>query len=289
MVLTRVLLLVATAVTALNFEQLAPKDAFLDKSAASFVRDYSLKLRFYFANVSESRVIAAEVAHHTVADPKDANATIDAATYRVNMLMNIHFNSPKFSGHEFVTVASADYTCINRTDGAEACEAQSFLQNERRAESLEDVPDYIRPAIDEATSNQYKDEEPVWTAYETQVLSTTSNGHMDYVQFVLDGEPMPCQAAFYYDGTKSHMVDLDWSCYSATYVQSKMERTIRNGYIRLIATGVAILMMAMSFAFVVQRRCLAGTNLYHTLSFTPPVQESPVVTDTSKSYSSMRV
>ncbi|KDO32430.1 hypothetical protein SPRG_02906 [Saprolegnia parasitica CBS 223.65] len=222
----------------------------------------------------------------------DANATIEpvlASMYRVNMLMSIHFNSEKFGGNDFVTVASAEYTCFNRTNDHETCEADSFLENKRVAQPIADVPEYIRPSIDLATRNQYADEEPVWTAYETQELSVA--GHMDYVKFVLDGEPVPCTAAFHYDGAKARMVHLDWSCYSATYVETKMRTMIRNGYIKLVATALSIFAVLAAISVYCKRRAVGGSHILRFLApAAPPVQEKPRSTnEPQKSYSSFRV
>ncbi|OQS00411.1 hypothetical protein ACHHYP_03621 [Achlya hypogyna] len=278
----------------LAFSPVPVDDPFLDESAAAFVRDYRLKLSFHFANVTEGHIVSAEVARHEL--PIDeinvggvmTPLLVDASTYRVNMLMTMHFNSAKFGGDDFVTVASAEYTCYNKTNDHETCEAESFMQNVRQAQPVANVPDYIRPTIDLATSNMYKDEEPVWTAYETQNLTT--DGRMDYVRFILDGEPVPCTAAFHFNGRFARMVHLDWSCYSATYVQTKAQTLVRNGYLKLLGTGLAIVAVVVAVVVAAKRRGGPGLRILSFLaSSSPPVQETPVPAGPPKSYNSMRV
>jgi len=78
--------------------------------------------------------------------PVETLTNIPGFIYRVNILMEMQFNSTKFGGKPFFTAASAMYKCYNESDSTK-CEVNSFLQNARRKHAISDVASYVRESI----------------------------------------------------------------------------------------------------------------------------------------------
>jgi len=62
------------------------------------------------------------------------------------------------------------------------------------------------------------DNEPMeFTAYETQELTATNVGRLEYIRFTVGDEPVPCEAIFHRNSEAVRVMYLDSSCFTATY------------------------------------------------------------------------
>ncbi|RHY01404.1 hypothetical protein DYB36_002926 [Aphanomyces astaci] len=275
--------------TSLMYVAVAPTDPFVEMTAALFVDDYQTKLDFHFATIHANRVVSAEVAKHNGDNAGD--------TYRVNLFLALHFDSPHFGGPKYHTVASADYTCTNDTTTDDLCTPDAFLENPRTVHTLDTIPNLVKDTLNSVSSNitvLFEQMAIHFTAYETQALTThTPNALMHYVAFAIHDQPVPCRASLYYDGARTHVLHYNTDCLTATY-DSAMLRTAERDGIPLMfkVVGTVAGVAAVLGMFLVRRAGKTPPKAYTPVRLQKePADYSPKaeIRDPSKSYSSMAV
>ncbi|KAF0688209.1 Aste57867_20079 [Aphanomyces stellatus] len=305
----------ATDWLTLPFAPASPSDPFVQMTATNFVDDYQTKLAFHFATIETNRIVTAEIATHNVSleevafEPETGviaiqdDAMSKGYTYRVNLLLALHFNSKHFGGTKYFTVASADYTCKNDTLVGEKCEPESFLQNPRRTESVDAIPSYVRAIMNDTI---YHGLPFNFTAYETQELTTHGDpdAKMHYAAFKVDDEPVPCMASIYFDGKKAHVLHYNTDCMTVHYDAALWRASARNDYLKVVGISAAVVTILAALGVFFGRRLLTAHQArYNSVRFQKhggggggPVQEcdnvpKPETTprDLSKSYNSMAV
>ncbi|CAK4081959.1 unnamed protein product [Aphanomyces euteiches] len=309
MTLGAVLSVVSSESSEGKFIAVSPNDPFVQSTATAFVQDYQTKLNFHFATIETNRIVTAEIATHNVTlddiqfEPETGLAAAipdvpsTGYTYRVNLLLALHFNSKHFGGTSYHTVASADYTCKNDTILGENCEAQSFLQNERQVHAVDAVPSFL---LDVLNQTLYHNIPVRFTAYETQLLTTHSKGKMHFAAFTIHDEPVQCSASIYHDGVEAHVLHYNTDCLTTEYDDSILwNASTRTGTWKAWGVGGIIVTVLAVIGVVVGRRSKSTASpphRYNKIRFENHPSQSPrrvqevkFEAPPPKSYSSMAV
>ncbi|EQC41866.1 hypothetical protein SDRG_00722 [Saprolegnia diclina VS20] len=216
------------SVAAATFVAVDPSDAFVAVATNEFMKTYDRFLSDVFAVVSDKTVLSAQVYKHPILlddpyyeDEYEETYYMAGATYKLNVLLKLQFDSAAFAGDPYMTVANCVFVCTNDTDGHVDCTGKTFEQFPRVAlptDRIEEGP--IRALVSEHLKHMYDDASFELTAYEAQNDSIHSD-MVEYFRFTAEGEPVECEFAAYRDGSTSpptrHMLYFDDKCIVAKY------------------------------------------------------------------------
>ncbi|OQS00408.1 hypothetical protein ACHHYP_03622 [Achlya hypogyna] len=277
MQLLRSLLLLATAVSA-AFSPVDPTDPFVVAASAKFMETYDRFLSDVFAIVSSKTILNAQVFKHPVELPDaldiDEPIYMAGATYKLNVLLELQFDTPEFKGDPYVTVANCIFVCTNDTAGSVDCSGRTFEQFRRTEEPIESIKMApVRSFLNEALGHKYDDALFEMTAYEVQHDSIEGDV-VEYYRFKAEGEPVECEFAAYRKastGARS-MLYFDDKCIDAKYKGLSLDQIERDERLHMaLLLGTFGLVATIAIGAAIYRRAVAtkSRGTYRHVRFQP--------------------
>ncbi|OQR98530.1 hypothetical protein THRCLA_06708 [Thraustotheca clavata] len=251
-------LLACIAIVQGKFVVVDPADPFVVATTNEFLDNYDRFLSDVFAIVSDKQILSAQVYKHPLLLEDEDPIYLPGATYRLNVLLKLQFDSPQFKGNPYLTVANCVFVCVNTTEDEIDCDGQTFEQFPREALPFEQIEaNPVRAFLNNHLNHAYDDAIFDVTAYEVQ-NDSIHNDMVEYFRFTAEGEPIECEAVAYRNGTTTQptrtMLYFDDKCLVAKYHGLSLAQIEKNGRMHMTLMITILVFAGIVAAVVAVRR-----------------------------------